>query len=132
MAQFDGLLIEKINNFINTSTAEKPVIIHGHTHPNAEKIGISNLFTNSFSFADMQGYKDLSKQIQEANKKLGKDIQVAGMVINSEGDFNAVFCDVEHDGMFYKINDISLQDVGKLPSFQGKSLFSEQSRSLDD
>ncbi len=131
VANFEGYLTEKINEYAKNSTYKKPVIIHGHTHPNAEKRNIPTEWTNAFSFADMQGYKDFSNSITNFNRMTNKDIQVAGMVINSDGDFNAVFCDVAHNNMFYKIDNIELENYGKLPSFKGKTMFPEFSeRSL--
>ena len=68
----------------------------------------------------------LKTNIDNINQQLGKDVQVAGMVVNSAGDFNAIFCDTKHDGMFYKIDDINLEGVGNLPSYKGKSLFRQE------
>ena len=125
VANFEGYLTEKINEYAKSSTYKKPVIIHGHTHPSAEKRNVPTEWTNAFSFADMQGYKDLSNSIANFNKLTHKDIQVAGMVVNSAGDFNAVFCDVAHNNMFYKIDNIELENYGKPPSYKGSTMFPE-------
>lgn len=130
VASFAGYLTTKINEYAKNSTHKKPVIIHGHTHPSGEKLNIPSKYTNGFSFADMQGYKDLANSIFTFNHATGKDVQVAGMVVNSGGDFNAVFCDVENGNVFYKLDNIELEGVGRLPSYKGSTYIAENLRQL--
>ena len=124
-AKYEGYLTDVIDDYIKNSRHKKPVIIVGHTHPSAMKKGIPNIITNCQSFSDMEQCFVLAQQIDNINKKTNKNIQIATMVINSDGDFNSIFYDSSQNA-FYKIPEIKLGEI-KLPAFSsGKYIVNEE------
>lgn len=108
-AHFGESLTEKISKHAQDKSIQKPVVIHGHTHP--QNLNSSTNLTTNFSLADMNAYAQFQQNVKQANSNADS----FGMVINEVGDFNVVHYDLENSN-FEKSQSVYLgQD--KLPSY---------------
>lgn len=108
-AEFDEELSTKMSNHLKRKDIEKPVVIHGHTHP--QHLGVSANLTNNFSLDDMLAYQ----QFQENASAVNPNAEVMGMVVNEIGDFNAVNYNQENN-TFERMESVQIEDE-PLPSF---------------
>lgn len=109
VAEFDTELSTKMSNHLQRKDIEKPVVIHGHTHP--QHLGVSANLTNNFSLDDMLAYQ----QYQENVSAVNPNAEVIGMVVNEIGDFNAVNYNQENNS-FERMESVQIEDE-PLPSF---------------
>ncbi len=120
VASFNQDMITNLEKKITNYQDNNLVVCHGHSHP---PIGP---FHNTFSLKDLSTYMEMN---QENNVFSQKQVELAGCLITSTGDFNFIFYDNINDNFFRFTNVVKKDKQGNYTPINCYSQPHQQTRS---